>query len=888
MSRLAKHPFSGLVLAVVALVILAAAGTLSVGFHALHLLGFSLLFALIMLLLRELYKKHKLLQEQQAENQRIMQDVVNGHPAGIYRVLQRKDSPLVLDSLPQITYTYLNDNHATITGLSREELMEDASRIQNIVHPKDQRSFFAANNQAVSTLGPFRWEGRILTPQGLRKWVRIESNPRKIPSGDTLWTGILIDITAQKELEEQILRRESFERLITELSSDFVNIREDDFDRLINMAIERIGRFCHTDRAYVFVIDHARGFASNTHEWCNLGVSPQMHNLQEIPLPDISPWVTALQGFKPINIYDVRQMDEHWAEEKAILEAQDIKSVLVVPIISQDQLMGFVGFDSVANHRKWEEYELKLLKVFSDLIYNALERKATELALRASEKKYRVLTDNAFDGIYLLRNQRFEYVNQKFCEITGYTPEQLYSPEFDIWEMFTPESKTLVENRRKSRRKGEQIPGIYEVQIFREGSEILDVEISTNPLSEGEDILILGIMRNITERKLNEKLRNQVEVANQTVRFKQNFLANMSHEIRTPLTGVMGMIEILTNTRLDDKQRDYLNTIRLSTENLREIINQILDYSKIEAGQVNLRPRLFDAFTFFENTRKLYSSICQKDIQFRIVLHPGLPKYLVADENRLAQVVNNLISNAVKFTRQGEISLEVKASKTRTPDCLRVKVTVCDTGIGIRPEAIHKLFLPFEEIETSDKRHFDGTGLGLSICKELVKLMGGKIHVTSEPGKGSCFWFTFLAQQASEEMMEETGSQPETSFSEIKGLRILFAEDKMVNQKVIELMLSGMGHSVTLASNGKQVLDVFQPGKFDLILMDIQMPEMDGISATNLLKEKYTDLPPIVGLSANAFEGDREKYIALGLDEYLTKPVSISDFEKMIKKLFKY
>jgi two-component system, OmpR family, aerobic respiration control sensor histidine kinase ArcB len=393
-------------------------------------------------------------------------------------------------------------------------------------------------------------------------------------------------------------------------------------------------------------------------------------------------------------------------------------------------------------------------------------------------------------------------------------------------------------------------------------------------------------MRAEQEKLQKQQLEKEIAVAEESVRFKQNFLANMSHEIRTPLTGILGMTEILSNTSLNDEQSDYLNTIQQSGENLREIINNVLDFSKIEAGKMQLSKTAFKLKKVVNIARNLFVSICNKPIVFESFSDPNLPEFVVADPNRIGQVINNLISNAVKFTEEGKIAFRLELQNHMGSD-VEIKISVTDTGRGIPEDQKAKLFTPFSQIDDRDIRQVEGTGLGLSICKELVSLHGGQIGVVSTPGQGSTFWFTFQATNTTEQpAAEKKSNKADLAMSHPQYLNILLSEDKVINQKVITLLLNSLGHKVTIASNGEEVLTIFEPDKFDLILMDIQMPVMDGITATQKLRSTYTQIPPIVGLSANAFEGDREKYMAQGLDEYLTKPFQKEEFLNVVYKLF--
>jgi two-component system, sensor histidine kinase len=398
-------------------------------------------------------------------------------------------------------------------------------------------------------------------------------------------------------------------------------------------------------------------------------------------------------------------------------------------------------------------------------------------------------------------------------------------------------------------------------------------------------------IRDITERRLMEKERQQNElleekitIAEESLKFKQNFLANMSHEIRTPLTGVLGMIDILEQTPLSVNQKDYLETIKTSGENLREIINQVLDYSKIEAGKIAVNPVAFPFRSLAQNAVELYKNSVKPGVEIHSDTDPDIPEFIEADKSRLAQVLNNFVSNAIKFTHQGSITIKSSiVARDNQNHFFTIKMEVSDTGIGIPDQLQEKLFIPFSQVEAMDTRNYEGTGLGLSICKQLIELMGGEIGVHSIEEKGSTFWFSFSAKIPDS---QPTITTYEPTKHSNKQLSILLAEDKIVNQKVISLMLNAMGHRVTIANDGQEAIDIFEPGKFDLILMDIQMPIMDGITATQKLKGgNHQELPPIVGLSANAFEGDREKYMTLGMDEYLTKPVKKEEFEGLIEKL---
>jgi len=531
---------------------------------------------------------------------------------------------------------------------------------------------------------------------------------------------------------------------------------------------------------------------------------------------------------------------------------------------------------------QWVDGRMVRMEIATDIH----ERKMTEEKLRQSEEKYRLFFDKAplgifhfnKDGIITQCNKNLtEIFNAPFDQIIGMNLLRLSDKE-----MAGSIAKVLMG----------QFVNYENIFIWHVSGKSTPIKAWNTPLFNSNKEVTGGIsfVEDRTSHFEMESYKKQAEIARESARFKQNFLANMSHEIRTPLTGVLGMAEILSKTKLDEKQFEYVNTLTESGENLRSIINLILDFSKLEAGQMALKPSAFDFRQFIDNTRNLYTVLAnKKNLKLKIVSDSDIPSNIFADKPKLTQILSNLLSNAIKFTNTGEILLQtilLKDHPFSSDADFSIRIEVSDTGSGIKKEYLDKLFKPFFQIEDEHIRNNIGTGLGLSICKQLAELMGGNTGVHSIEGEGSTFWFTFNARYADTDSAGSTNTKQKVSFSEHKSLNVLVVEDNTINRKVIEIMLSFLGHNVSFAHNGQMALDIFKPNTFDIILMDIEMPVLDGISATRILKEKYSTLPPIVGLSANALEGDREKYISMGMDDYLTKPLSEDDFNLLIKRLF--
>jgi PAS domain S-box-containing protein len=508
------------------------------------------------------------------------------------------------------------------------------------------------------------------------------------------------------------------------------------------------------------------------------------------------------------------------------------------------------------------------------------KRYEAENHLRQKEQEFRVIFESIHSGIAITDpDGNFRFFNKWWKNKLGYQPYELYEMNFN--DLSYPDDITVAESSLNQLLKGEIDSFSYEKRFQRRNKEFFWGEVFVSGIKDefGKIDYIANVINDISERKMNQILQQQVELAGKNAEFKQKFLANMSHEIRTPLTGIIGMAEILSKSPLSETQHDYLNSLKQSGENLREVINSILDYSKIEAGKLLLKNQDIDISKLISDTTGFFTSIAHQRLEWKVEAAPDIPGFIYADRGRINQIIRNLISNAVKFTETGTITFRLINRNENQYRYLRIEIE--DTGGGI-PESAHtKIFHPFFQAENDMTRKHDGTGLGLAICKEIAVLLGGEIGFNSKEGKGSLFWFTIPYKDLP---ADKTSTETDVLSGEIPSLKILLVEDKQINQKVISLLLGSQGHNITTASNGQDALEIYASDTFDLVLMDIQMPVMDGITATKFLRAKYRKLPPIVGLSANAFEGDREKYILQGLDEYLTKPLDMDEFNRLIRK----
>lgn len=718
---------------------------------------------------------------------------------------------------------YFNRSWSIFTGKNQEDYL--GIKWLDLIHPEDRDFYIKLKKRAFSKKKPFRIEYRIKHFSGEYRWIEgIFSPSYEADESCGGYIGLGIDITDRKNLEAGMIR--------------YKMLAEKVRDTILFMEIN--GRVFDANNAAEALYGYTRD------------------ELLQLTAFDL------IEGGKSIAIEQMENGDKD-------------------------------GFFFEANHRRKDgtyfpvEVSAKTTildnkRILICIIRDISERKAQENALIDSEEKFRQVFHSSADAIFVHEANddgtpgKLVEVNQTAGDMFKYSYEEFFAqtevvPLFEVTnDDFATFGQRLLDAKQIT----------FQGRVRQRDGSTLPVEVVCSYCFLNNKKMIVTIMRDIAERlSVEEALHQAKEAAESASRAKSEFLANMSHEIRTPLNGIVGMVNLMRLSNLNPEQQENIKIVKTCVNALLNVINDILDFSKMEAGKLEIQKKNCNLKSLVEHTVKAQLPVAaNKGIELNYSFSANMPQFVMGDFHRIQQILNNLISNAIKFTDRGEIWVKVK--KISGDDAqVTLQFAVEDTGIGIAEKHIESIFDSFSQVDGSFTRRFGGTGLGLAITKQLVELMGGAIWVESHKGLGSKFYFQLPFEPGKKEL-EKTEINP--AYLKVnKQVKILVTEDDKVNQLVISRMLTECGYLVELAENGFEALEKVKRNKYDIILMDIQMPGMDGVEATKRIRETNKTVP-ILAITAYALQGDREKFLQQGMDGYVSKPLKI---EKLIEEIEK-
>ncbi|GMT44273.1 MAG: hypothetical protein IEMM0006_0105 [bacterium] len=537
--------------------------------------------------------------------------------------------------------------------------------------------------------------------------------------------------------------------------------------------------------------------------------------------------------------------------------------------------------------------DFKLQRALKDKnVVNSLLTKTSEdlkRALQEQERQAKRLNTllNTIPALVYFKDSDFRYqlVNKAFLEFSGLTRKDVLGKTLkEVFHHYLPQGK-YQELEKQVIKDGSFFYNVEEQVEQNEKKIWVHTNIAPVRSKEGKIIGLIGISWDISSQKNYElQLKQARDLAEEGVHIKDQFLTNMSHEIRTPLNGIIGMAEILGQTNLGKNQNDYLTNLLKSAMHLMGIIEDVFEFSAIETGKFKPETGKFSMLSLISHLENEFKSETKdKGIEFSVKIDPKLPGFFIGDKTSLRKVLRNLLDNAMKFTHKGNVWLRIFLEKTLKNNYLKVRFEVEDTGIGIKDVLLNKIFESFSQVDLSTTKSYQGTGLGLAISKRLVEIMKGKIGVKSREGKGSLFSFAIPLKA---EMPEKESFDESKIIELLKEFRILMVEDNLINQKISKITLEKNGCKLDVANNGKEGLEKYIQNPYDLILMDIQMPVMDGLEATRQIrkfeKEQGERHAFIVALTANAMESDRKKAMAAEMDGFIAKPFNPKELFKIL------
>ena len=719
----------------------------------------------------------------------------------------------------------LNPMFEKALGYTNEELMDKP--FLGFVHPDDRKKTVQALQALAAGQNVVQFENRYLCKDGTYKWLAW-STPAPL-AGESVYYAAARDITQQKEVQKALLESEARFRALVRHAPEAILMLDADSSRFTD---------ANENALKLYRLSREKLLASTPGQ-----LSPPTQPCGR-PSPEMAAERIAEALKNKTAVFDWMHRDSR---------GRDIPcEVRLVRLPGRKRLVRASVLDITA-------------------------RKVAEEALQKSEARYRESVENANDLIFTIDLEgRFQSFNKAARELSGYASEEILNANMSL--LLDAENMATVQRMMRHKMMTHKRTN-YEIEIRSKCGDRIPVEIHSRLIYEnGRPVAIQGIARDITERrKYEEQLRVAKDAAEAASQTKSEFMANMSHEIRTPMNAVIGLTELVLDSQLSSTQREYLSLVLKSANSLMSIINDVLDFSKIESGKIEILPANFELREIIGDTLKsLAWPAHEQGLELAWHVAPGVPDHLVGDATRVRQVLVNLVGNAIKFTKQGQVLVDVKCD-TMTDTTAELQFSVADTGIGIPAEKLEAIFDAFEQADTSTTREFGGTGLGLAICKSLVEMMGGRIWAESEEGSGSvfCFHIRFGLSRAA--------NHEHAGLASLAGVPVLVVDDNATSRSILEEMLTNWGFDVRLTLSGQEAVDLITQKhhageSFQLLITDLHMPQMDGFELCRQIREAapLADLK-IIMLTSGGHEGNEERCHPLRIAQRLLKPVRQSE-----------
>ena len=734
-----------------------------------------------------------------------------------------------------------NQAYCSMLGYAEEELV--GKHLSEITAPESIEENLARQSRMVSgEIDHFRMEKRFIRKDGAVVFGILDANLIRDPMGrPAYFLGSIIDITMRKRAEEEL--QEERKRLENILQGTNVGTWE------WNVQTSEI------------VINE---------RWAEM----VGYSLDELSPATFDTWISLIHA-DDLDLSN-ELLGKHFRGEVEYYECE---------VRLRHRNGNWVWVLDRGKVASWTEDGKPL--IMSGTHQDITEGKLARESLAETREEFENIFDNSQVGIMLLRGGRIlARGNQRLARILGYeTIEEMTGMNMRRLHLDEEHFVSFGKQHYEMLEQGEQTQVEYQLKK-KDGSPVWCTlsgkAIDPSDLDKG----VIWVIDDLTDRKnMEAQLIKAKEGAESANRAKSEFLANMSHEIRTPLNGILGMLQLMQTTRIDQEQQDYVVAAMKASKRLAQLLSDILDLSRVEAGKMEIAMEDFDLHDVMDSVAQLFAPAAnEKGLRFRVHANPVIPPCLKGDTVRLQQILGNLVDNAIKFTSKGHVEVEVQPLPGRNSHEYRVLFSVVDSGIGIPDDKLAMLFQPFSQVSEGYTRTFQGAGLGLSICRRLVTLMGGKISVESEHGVGTTVHFCIPFERA--DRREEDAIPGRVREVHPEKLRILVAEDDLVNRLMTKRLMEKFGHVVVEVEDGREALEALRQGEFDLVLMDVQMPVMDGVEATRRIRSGETGADkadiPIIALTAYAMAGDKQRFMDAGMDGYLPKPVEVSVIEEML------